>query len=316
MKRDKQWMKWLASSRNRKKVSLPPLSWLWRDCPGRSSNSKRIGPTFHLYGPVSQLLGVRVPLLKRGYKGYTPWGTLWFSLCDHGEDMRKHGYVSCKEKQSPKGVLPGKLLLRFPADNFPDRVEGLILLLILMEELLTCMYKKWVMNTMTRTRGALPPARWRKGTTKFTGLCGFDGLAHQTHRSGSARGQGGENRTKSSWAESCVVSRVTTMTQRNSLASNFINWRIPQTDKLNDLTSLTNEQRRFGNGAIFRATRSQTCIYILEEQRKREARKGKEREEERERKSITTLGSRNDDDRRGNPPVVGTRAVPWRACLL
>ncbi|KAK4810682.1 hypothetical protein QYF61_007482 [Mycteria americana] len=43
--------------------------------------------------------------------------------------------------------------------------------------------------------------------------------------------------------QSRVVSRVTTMTQRNSLASNFINWRIPQTDKRNELASSTNEQR-------------------------------------------------------------------------
>ncbi|KAK4811062.1 hypothetical protein QYF61_016348 [Mycteria americana] len=26
---------------------------------------------------------------ERGYRGYTPWGTLWFYLHDHGEDMRK-----------------------------------------------------------------------------------------------------------------------------------------------------------------------------------------------------------------------------------
>ncbi|KAK4810487.1 hypothetical protein QYF61_004267 [Mycteria americana] len=52
--------------------------------------------------------------------------------------------MSCKEKQSPKGVLPGKLLLRFPVDSSPDRVEGLTLLLILMKELLTRMCKKWV----------------------------------------------------------------------------------------------------------------------------------------------------------------------------
>ncbi|GAB0203776.1 hypothetical protein GRJ2_002843200 [Grus japonensis] len=30
---------------------------------------------------------------------------------------------------------------------------------------------------MSRTRGALPPARWRKGTIGFIGLCGSDGLA-------------------------------------------------------------------------------------------------------------------------------------------
>ncbi|GAB0179161.1 hypothetical protein GRJ2_000381400 [Grus japonensis] len=26
---------------------------------------------------------------ERGYSGYTPRGTLWFYLCDHGEDMKK-----------------------------------------------------------------------------------------------------------------------------------------------------------------------------------------------------------------------------------
>ncbi|KAK4830667.1 hypothetical protein QYF61_012767 [Mycteria americana] len=79
------------------------------------------------------------------------------------------------------------------------------------------------------------------------------------------------------------------MTQRNSLASNFINWRIPQTDKLNELTSLTNEQRRFGNGAIFWTTHhnlSQTCIYIgrAEEERSKK-RKGEERRKENEKVS-------------------------------
>ncbi|KAK4828634.1 hypothetical protein QYF61_000282 [Mycteria americana] len=111
---------------------------------------------------------------------------------------------------------------------------------------------------------------------------------------------------------SCVVSRVTTMTQRNRLASNFINWRIPQTDKLNKLASSTNEQRRFGNGAIFRAARhnlSQTCIYWKSRGREK-GEKERKREEERERKSITTLGSRNDDDRRGNPPVAKQPQFP------
>ncbi|KAK4823263.1 hypothetical protein QYF61_000230 [Mycteria americana] len=109
-----------------------------------------------------------------------------------------------------------------------------------------------------------------------------------------------------------VVGRVTTMTQRNRLASNLINWQIPQTDKLNKLVSSTNEQRRFGNGAIFRATRhnlSQTCIYWKSRGREKQE-KERRREEERERKSITTLGSRDDDDRRGNPPLSEKRK--WR----
>ncbi|KAK4830237.1 hypothetical protein QYF61_009304 [Mycteria americana] len=108
------------------------------------------------------------------------------------------------------------------------------------------------------------------------------------------------------------------MTQKNRLASNFINWRIPQTDKLNELASSTNEQGQFGNGAIFRATRhnlSQTCIYWKSRGREKQE-KEKRREEERE--SITTLGSCDDDERCGNPPVVGqswlTGEVPdnWR----
>ncbi|KAK4811332.1 hypothetical protein QYF61_024468 [Mycteria americana] len=109
--------------------------------------------------------------------------------------------------------------------------------------------------------------------------------------------------------ESRVVGRVTTMTQKNRLASNFINWRIPRMDKLNKLASLTNKQRQFGNGAIFWATRhnlSQTCIYWKSRGREKQE-KERRREEERERKSITTLGSHDDDDRRGNPPVVGVR---------
>ncbi|KAK4810568.1 hypothetical protein QYF61_004531 [Mycteria americana] len=48
-----------------RKISLPPLSRLWRNYPGSSNGSKRICPTPHLYGPVSQLLGVSVLLLKR-----------------------------------------------------------------------------------------------------------------------------------------------------------------------------------------------------------------------------------------------------------
>ena len=38
----------------------------------------------------------------------------------------------------------------------------------------------WELN---RIRGALPAARWRKGTTTFIGRCGFDGLARQIHKS-------------------------------------------------------------------------------------------------------------------------------------
>ena len=68
--------------------------------------------------------------------------------------------MNFKEMQSQKGFLQRKLLLQFPAGSPPDTV----------------------MNTMGRTRGSRPPARGRKWTIRFIGLCGFNGLAHQTRR--------------------------------------------------------------------------------------------------------------------------------------
>ncbi|KAK4810924.1 hypothetical protein QYF61_013332 [Mycteria americana] len=38
---------------------------------------------------VSAIRSQRSSAQERGYRGYTPWGTLWFYLHDHGEDMRK-----------------------------------------------------------------------------------------------------------------------------------------------------------------------------------------------------------------------------------
>jgi len=38
---------------------------------------------------VSAVRGKRFSAQDMEYRGYTPRGTLWFYLCDHGEDMRK-----------------------------------------------------------------------------------------------------------------------------------------------------------------------------------------------------------------------------------
>jgi len=38
---------------------------------------------------ISAIRGKRSSAQDRAYRGYTPWGTLWFYLRDHGEDMRK-----------------------------------------------------------------------------------------------------------------------------------------------------------------------------------------------------------------------------------
>ncbi|KAK4807223.1 LOW QUALITY PROTEIN: hypothetical protein QYF61_024343 [Mycteria americana] len=112
MKRVQQWMKWLANSNNTNTVSLPPLSRLWRNCPGRSSDLKNIGPTFHLYGPVSQLLSQRSSAQERGYRGYTPQGTQWFYLHDHGEDMRKWDGKPTSTLEARVRELQGKTITK------------------------------------------------------------------------------------------------------------------------------------------------------------------------------------------------------------
>jgi len=85
--------------------------------------------------------------------------------------------VSCEVKQSQKGILLGKMLLQFPAASSPDQVDSLILILILWKGPPSHSYSKRAANSLTRIRGALPPARWRKGATTFIGRCGLGGLA-------------------------------------------------------------------------------------------------------------------------------------------
>jgi len=82
-------MKWLTDSCNTKKVSLPPLSRLWRNCPGSSSDSKTISYPPPVWASISAIKSRCFSAQERGYRGYTPWGTLWFYLSDHEEDMRK-----------------------------------------------------------------------------------------------------------------------------------------------------------------------------------------------------------------------------------
>lgn len=48
------------------------------------------------------------------------------------------------------------------------------------EGTLVYIYKKQAMSGMTRTGGALTPARQRKGTIISIGLCGSHALTHQT----------------------------------------------------------------------------------------------------------------------------------------
>ncbi|GAB0208015.1 hypothetical protein GRJ2_003267200 [Grus japonensis] len=85
---------------------------------------------------------------ERGYRGYTPRGTLWFYLRDHEENMRKLDgkptstlearVCELQGKTITKGDSSRKIAVPVSSGQFPDKVEGLILLLILRKELLIC----------------------------------------------------------------------------------------------------------------------------------------------------------------------------------
>jgi len=188
--KDQQWMKQIAYFDNMKIVSLPPYGpvfQLWRNCPRSFSSSKTICLAHHLYKPISQLFEVSIPpLLKRQYivgtrrilsSGFTfvNLERTWKSGMENPPQPYRHRHVSCKR------VLPGKWQLPFPEGSSPDREDGLSLSLRMTMSLLILIHERWVINAITRTRGVLPPDKWRKGTIGFIGLCGFDGLAHQNH---------------------------------------------------------------------------------------------------------------------------------------
>lgn len=129
---------------------------------------------------------------ERGYSGYRPQSTLWFYLCDHGEDMRNcdgkstsilgaqvcelQGKTITKGVSSRKNVTPG------PSRQLPRWSRRADLLSGPMERTFD-LYIQEITNTMIKPRGALPPAMWKRGITGFIGLCGFGSLAHQTPRS-------------------------------------------------------------------------------------------------------------------------------------
>lgn len=62
--------------------------------------------------------------------------------------------------------------LQFPGGTSSDRMKGWYYFHILLKRPVVHIYKKRETSTMIRIRGALPPARWRKGTIGALGLCG------------------------------------------------------------------------------------------------------------------------------------------------
>lgn len=85
------------------------------------------------------------------------------------------------KKQSQVGILPGKLLLQSPVDSSPHR--GRANPNPHPMEKNSNPFLQEAGNPKTRTRGALSPARWRRGIVRSVGLCGSDGLAQQTRSS-------------------------------------------------------------------------------------------------------------------------------------
>ncbi|XP_049650026.1 uncharacterized protein LOC126035459 isoform X2 [Accipiter gentilis] len=137
---------------------------------------------------VSAIRSERSSAQEREYRRYTTRGALWFYLCDHAEDMRKwdgkttlvlnarvhelRGKTTTKGDSTRKNAAPvSKQGIR--ADFISDPLEGTS------EPIL----REVNTETLIRITGALPSVRWRKGITGSIGLCGFDGLARQTHRS-------------------------------------------------------------------------------------------------------------------------------------
>jgi len=61
---------------------------------------------------ISAIKGKRSSAQRRGYSGYTLRGTLWFSLCDHGEDMRKWDGKPTSTLEARVRELQGKTITK------------------------------------------------------------------------------------------------------------------------------------------------------------------------------------------------------------
>ena len=62
---------------------------------------------------ISAIRGRRSSAQEREYRGYTPRGTLWFYLRDHGEDMRKWDGKPTSSLEARVRELRGKIITNF-----------------------------------------------------------------------------------------------------------------------------------------------------------------------------------------------------------
>jgi len=61
---------------------------------------------------ISAITGKCFSAQERGYRGYTPRGTLWFYLCDHGKDMRKWDGKPTSSLEARVRELQGKTITK------------------------------------------------------------------------------------------------------------------------------------------------------------------------------------------------------------
>jgi len=147
---------------------------------------ERLSQQFQLFkDSTSSSSPVPAIILAVGEHVHAP---LWFCPHGHQEDMTQwdgeptlnleagvcelRGKTAAKKGPSRKITAP-VAVEQFPgqsrrADPTSDPNKGLVV----------CSYKNQLVNTPSRNRGALPPARGRRGTARFVGLRRFDGLAH------------------------------------------------------------------------------------------------------------------------------------------
>ncbi|KAK4821934.1 hypothetical protein QYF61_004938 [Mycteria americana] len=92
--------------RNMKKVSLPPYGPEFQQLKEGMSYSPPV------WTSISAVKSKHPSAQERGHRGYTPWGTLWFYLRDHGEDMRKWDGKSTSTLEARARELQGKTITK------------------------------------------------------------------------------------------------------------------------------------------------------------------------------------------------------------
>ncbi|PKU33064.1 ubiquitin carboxyl-terminal hydrolase 4 [Limosa lapponica baueri] len=133
-----------------------------------------MGKEFHSSPQQTQVTAIKKkcpPMRPTEGKQDSLRGFLCLCLCNYREDRSemknllrpyRHECLSCKVKQMEERTVAGRWLHQSMVSGSPFQIGTPLL----------------IVDVALNIRGTLPPARRRRGTTKFIGLGGFDGLAH------------------------------------------------------------------------------------------------------------------------------------------